>query len=70
MKLVELFKKDSINGPAPIPTWYKFSDVVIVPVKVGLDACCNRGCFKTETFHFKISYCSRCNVNTYCGADW
>ncbi len=68
--LVDILENEMKSGtPAPVPQWYKFSDVRMGPRKIGYDGCSNRGCFRTETTERQFGKCTGCRTAVYCKKD-
>ena len=62
--------------PAPAPSWYVFSTLMMGPRKIGYYPCSNRGCLVTESVESApFKKCSRCRLAWYCSekcqaSDW
>ena len=55
--------------PAPIPSWYQFSNVRFGPRRIGYEKCDHRACTQTETTEKQFQRCGGCQMARYCSKD-
>jgi hypothetical protein len=74
--LLQILAAEIDSGtPAPIPSWYTFSNVRFGPRRIGYEKCEHRGCAQTETTEKRFPNCGQCKIAHYCSkacqtADW